>query len=149
MQTWTILWLTSWWVAWLLNFYGFSHTMVFYRTPWTRFGIPWNSITTSWNSVELHDIPWNSMDTPWEFRGIPWISIDFHGIPWRYFTRENRTCGLQFTIYYAHTVNITTLKLVGVSSPSSTISVTRITLGIFPNSCFLAERFSSSSCKTV
>ena len=55
-------------------------------------GIPWNSITTSWNSVELHGIPWNSMelhgipwncmDTPWKFHGISWISMDFHGIPW-------------------------------------------------------------------
>ena len=105
------MWLTSWWVAWLLNFYGFSHTncMVFYRTPWTRYGIPWNcistsgnpmafhgtprysmefhgipwnSITTSWISVELHGIPWNSMDTPWNsmaFHGTPWI---LHGTPW-------------------------------------------------------------------
>ena len=99
------MWLTSWWVAWLLNFYGFSHTncMVFYRTPWTRYGIPWNcistsgnpmafhgtprysmefhgipwnSITTSWNSVELHGIPWNSMDTPWNFMDTPWNSMD-------------------------------------------------------------------------
>ena len=105
------MWLTSWSVAWLLNFYGFSHTncMVFYRTPWTRYGIPWNcigtsgnpmafhgtprysmefhgipwnSITTSWNSVELHGIPWNPMDTPWNsmaFGGTPWI---LH--PWRF-----------------------------------------------------------------
>ena len=104
------MWLTSWWVAWLLNFYGFSHTncMVFYRTPWTRYGIPWNcigtsgnpmafhgtprysmefhgipwnSITTSWNSVELHGIPWNSIDTPWNsmvFHGTPSI---LHGTP--------------------------------------------------------------------
>ena len=76
--------------------------MVFYRTPWTRYGIPWNcigtsgnpmvfhgtprysmefhgspwnSITTSWNSVKLHGIPWNSMDTPWN-------SMEFHGFPW-------------------------------------------------------------------
>ena len=100
--------LTSWWVAWLLNFYGFSHTncMVFYRTPWTRYGIPWNcigtsgnpmafhgtprysmefhcipwnSITTSWNLVELHGIPWNSMDTPWILHGS---FVEFHGFPW-------------------------------------------------------------------
>ena len=98
------MWLTSWWVAWFLNFYGFSHTncMVFCRTPWTCYGIPWNSIgtsgnpmafhgtlrysmefygpprnsiNTSWNSMELHDIPWNSMDTPWS-------SMAFHGTPW-------------------------------------------------------------------
>ena len=104
------MWLTSWWAAWLLNFYGFSHTncMVFYRTPWTCYGIPWNSISTSGNpmafhgtlrysmefhgpprnsintsrnSMELHDIPWNSMVTPWTsmaFHGTPWI---FHGYP--------------------------------------------------------------------
>ena len=105
------MWLTSWWVAWLLNFYGFSHTncMVFYLTPWARYGIPWNCIGTSgnpmafhgtpryskafhgtpsllhgtpWNSTELHAIPWNPMDTPWNsmaFHGTPWI---LHGTPW-------------------------------------------------------------------
>ena len=105
------MWLTSWWVAWLLNFYGFSHTncMVFYRTPWTRYGIPWNcigtsgnpmafhgtpqysmefhgipwnSITTSWNSVELHGIPWNSMDTPWNSKAFHRTSsMEFHRFP--------------------------------------------------------------------
>ena len=98
------MWLTSWWVAWLLNFYGFSHTncMVFYRTPWTRYGIPWNCIGTSGNpmafhgtppySMEFHGIPWNSITTSWnslELPGIPWNSMDtpgnsmaFHGTPW-------------------------------------------------------------------
>ena len=113
------MWLTSWWVAWLLNFYGFSHTncMVFYRTPWTRYGIPWNCIGTSGNPMafhgtlqyslefhgpprKLHGISWHSMElhhyfmelrgTPlhsMDFHRFPWISMDFHGIPWRYFTR--------------------------------------------------------------
>ena len=88
------MWLTSWWVAWLLNFYGFSHTncMVFYRTPWTRYGIPWNCIGTSGNpmafhgtprySMEFQDIPWNSMafhGTPWILHGTPWHSMELHG----------------------------------------------------------------------
>ena len=101
------MWLTSWWVAWLLNFYGFSHTncMVFYLTPWARHGIPWNSTIfhgiswhsmelhhyfmelrgTPWHSMELHGysmelhgIPWNSMDTPWILHGS---SMEFHGFP--------------------------------------------------------------------
>ena len=84
------MWLTSWWVAWLLNFYGFSHTncMVFYRTPWPRYGIPWNCIGTSgtpWHSMELHDIPWNFMAfnrTPSLLHGTPWNSMAFHGTPW-------------------------------------------------------------------
>ena len=102
------MWSTSWSVAWLLNFYGFSHTncMVFYRTPWTRYGIPWNCIGTSgnpmafhgtprysmefhgipWNSVELHGIPWNSMDTPWNSMAFHGYSMDtpweFRGTPW-------------------------------------------------------------------
>ena len=105
------MWLTSWWVAWLLNFYGFSHTncMVFYRTPWTRSGIPWNSIGTSENPMafhgtlrysmefhgpprKLHGISWHSMElhhyfielreTPWNSMDTPWNSMAFHGIPW-------------------------------------------------------------------
>ena len=94
------MWLTSWWVAWLLNFYGFSHTnrMVFNRTPWTRYGIPWNSIGTSENPMEfhgpprrLHGISWHSMELHhyiMELRGIPWrfmelhgYSLELHGIP--------------------------------------------------------------------
>ena len=105
------MWLTSWWVAWVLNFYGFSHTncMVFYRTPWTRYGIPWNCIGTSgnpmafhgtprysmefhgipWNSTLLHGTAWNSMalhGTPWILHGTPWHSMELHGYsmdtPW-------------------------------------------------------------------
>ena len=105
------MWLTSWWVAWLLNFYGFSHTncMVFYRTPWTRYGIPWNFIGTSGNPMafhgtlrysmefhgpprKLHGISWHSMElhhyfmelcgTPWHSMDTPWISMAFHGTPW-------------------------------------------------------------------
>ena len=106
------MWLTSWWVVWLLNFYGFSHTncMVFYRTPWTHYGIPWNSIGTSGNPMAFHGIPWTSKETPWNFmafhgttsilhgtpwrhsmelhgysmelHGVPWNSMDFHGFPW-------------------------------------------------------------------
>ena len=94
--------LTSWWVAWSLNFYGFSHTncMVFYRTPWTHYGIPWNPMGTSGNpmafhgrtlrySMEfhwppsiLHGTPWNSMGfhgTPWILHGTPWDSMELHG----------------------------------------------------------------------
>ena len=76
--------------------------MVFYRTPWTRYGIPWNCIGTSGNpmafhgtprySMEFHGIPWNSMDTPWNSMDTPWNSMDspwilhgsfveFHGFP--------------------------------------------------------------------
>ena len=88
------MWLTSWWVAWLLNFYGFSHTncMVFYRTPWTHYGIPWNSIGTSGNPMAFHGIPWTSKETPWNFmafhgtpsilHGTPLNSVAFHGTPW-------------------------------------------------------------------
>ena len=105
------MWLTSWWVAWLLNFYGFSHTncMVFYRTPWTRYGIPWNCIGTSGNPMafhgtlqyslefhgpprKLHGISWHSMELHhyfMELRGTPWhsmelhgYSMELHGIPW-------------------------------------------------------------------
>ena len=102
------MWLTSWWVAWLLNFYGFSHTncMIFYRTPWTRYGIPWNCIGTSENRMafhgtlqyslefhgpprKLHGISWHSMElhhyfmelrgTPWILHGTPWHSMELHG----------------------------------------------------------------------
>ena len=102
------MWLTSWRVAWLLNFYGFSHTncMVFYRTPWTRYGIPWNCIGTSGNPMafhgtlqyslefhgpprKLHGISWHSMElrhyfmelrgTPWILHGTPWHSMELHG----------------------------------------------------------------------
>ena len=98
------MWLTSWWVAWLLNFYGFSHTncMVFYRTPWTRYGIPWNCIGTSGNPMafhgtlqyslefhgpprKLHGISWHSMELHHYFMelcGTPWHSMELHGIPW-------------------------------------------------------------------
>ena len=106
------MWLTSWWVAWLLNFYGFSHTncMVFYRTPWTRYGIPWNSIGTSGNPMtafhgtlryslefhgpprKLHEISWHSMKLHqyymelhgilWNPMDTPWNSMAFGGIPW-------------------------------------------------------------------
>ena len=62
--------------------------MVFYRTPWTRYGIPWNCMVlqgTPWHSMELYDIPWNFMDlqgNSTEFHGIPWNSMAFHGTPW-------------------------------------------------------------------
>ena len=95
------MWLTSWWVAWLLNFYGFSHTncMVFYLTLWARYGIPWNSMGTLWHSMELHrhfrephgipcnctifhGISWHSMELHlyfMELRGTPWHSMELHG----------------------------------------------------------------------
>ena len=98
------MWLTSWWVAWLLNFYGFSHTncMVFYRTPWTRYGIPWNCIGTSGDPMafhgilqyslefhgpprKLHGISWHSMELhgcSMDFHQFPWNSMDFHGFLW-------------------------------------------------------------------
>ena len=87
--------------------------MVFYRTPWTRSGIPWNSIgtsenpmafhgtlrysmefhgpprnsiNTSRNSMELHDIPWNS--DPWILHRPPWHSMELRGYsmdtPWKF-----------------------------------------------------------------
>ena len=105
------MWLTSWWVAWLLNFYGFSHTncsiklyrhaMAFHETvsvlqgtPWHSMELnnPWNSMDLQGNSMEFHGIPWNSMTTSWnsvELYGIAWNSMDtpwnsmaFHGTPW-------------------------------------------------------------------
>ena len=105
------MWLTSWWVAWLLNFYGFSHTncMVLYRTPWTRYRIPWNCIGTSGNPMafhgtlqcslefhgpprKLHGISWQSMElhhyfmelrgTPWHSMGLHGYSMELHFIPW-------------------------------------------------------------------
>ena len=102
------MWLTSWWVAWLLNFYGFSHTncMVFYRTPWTRYGIPWNPIGTSGNLMAFHGIPWTSKETPGNlmaFHGTPSLlygtpcnsmafhgySMELHGIPWNSMDTKN------------------------------------------------------------
>ena len=108
------MWLTSSWVAWLLNFYG--NCMVFYQTPWTRYGIPWNSIGTSGNPMafhgtlrysmklhgpprKLHGISWHSMELhEYILHGysmeVPWNSMDFHRFPWismefmRYFTRN-------------------------------------------------------------
>ena len=83
--------------------------MVFYRTPWTRSGIPWNSIGTSENPMafhgtlrysmefhgpprKLHGISWHSMELHqyfMELRGTPWYSMELHGystelhgIPW-------------------------------------------------------------------
>ena len=102
------MWLTSWWVAWLLNFYGFSHTncKVFYRTP--RYGIPWNCIGTSGNRMafhgtlqyslefygpprKLHGISWHSMELHhyfMELHGTPWHSMELHGYstdtPWEF-----------------------------------------------------------------
>ena len=88
------MWLTSWWVAWLPNFYGFSHTncMVLYQTPWTRYRIPWNCIGTSGTP---HGIPWNSTiflefhGPPRKVHGISWQSMELHhyfmelrGTPW-------------------------------------------------------------------
>ena len=86
------MWLTSWWVAWLLNFYGFSHTncMVFYRTPLTRYGISWNSIGTSGNPMmAFHgtlryslEFPWTSKETPWNFMAFHGTPSILHGTPW-------------------------------------------------------------------
>ena len=69
--------------------------MVFYRTPWTRYGIPWNCIGTSGNPMAFrgtlryymefhgpprkhHGISWHSM----ELRGTPRHSMELHGTPW-------------------------------------------------------------------
>ena len=79
------MWLTSWWVAWFLSFYGFSHIYKLH-------GILSNSMDMLWHSMELHQyfrephgIPWNSTI----FHGIPWTSRELHqyfkelhGTPW-------------------------------------------------------------------
>ena len=84
--------------------------MVFYRTPLTRYGIPWNSIGISGNPMmafhgtlryslefrgpprKLHEISWHSMELhqyfmelqgiPWNPMGTPWNSMAFGGTPW-------------------------------------------------------------------
>ena len=105
-----LCWLTSWWVAWLMNFYGFSlqtagneyrSSSILHGSPWSSItvhgtpsilqGTPWNSMKlqgqsmefhgVTWNSVELHGIPWNSIDTPWNSMDTLWNS-GIHGIPW-------------------------------------------------------------------
>ena len=62
------MWLTSWWVAWFLNFYGSSHIYKLH-------GILSNSMNMLWHSMELHQY----LREP---HGIPWNSTIFHGIPW-------------------------------------------------------------------
>ena len=102
------MWLISWWVAWLMNFYGFSYklqgmnielhrysmelhnipynsintprnSMEFHGTPRTIHGTAWHSMELYRYSKELHGIPWNSMNTPWILHGTPWI---LHGFLW-------------------------------------------------------------------
>ena len=125
------MWLISSWVAWLLNFYGFSHTncMVFFLTPWARYGIPWNSMGMLWHSMELHryfrephGIPWNSTifhGISWhsmelhhyfmELRGTPWHSMDLHGysmelhgIPWNSMDTPWKFRGIPWISIYFH-----------------------------------------------
>ena len=106
------MWLTSWWVAWLLNFYGFSHTncMVFYRTPWTRYGIPWNCIGTSGNPMAFHGTLQYSLEfhgPPRKLHGISWHSMELHqyfmelrgGMEHSHGPDYDENCMLNFTFY--------------------------------------------------
>ena len=53
------MWLISWWVAWLMNFYGFSYKLQGMNIELHRY------------SMELHNIPYNSINSM-DF-------IEFHG----------------------------------------------------------------------
>ena len=100
------MWLISWWVAWLMNFYGFSYKLQgmnieLHRYSMELHNIPYNSINTPRNSMEFHGTPRTIHGTAWhsmelyryskELHGFLWNFMEFYGfrrIPRRYFTRD-------------------------------------------------------------
>ena len=128
------MWLTSWWVAWLPNFYGFSHTncMVLYQTPWTRYRIPWNCIGTSGTPMAFHgtlQYSWNSMDlqgksiefhgSPWNSITISWNSEELHGIPWNYTDTPWNSISFHGTPWILHGTPWHSMELHGYSMDDS------------------------------
>ena len=86
------MWLTSWWVAWFLNFYGFSHIYKLHGILSNSMKMLWHSMELHqyfrephgipWNSTIFHGIPWTPINTSWNSMNTPWNSMVFHGTPW-------------------------------------------------------------------
>ena len=96
------MWLTSWWVAWFLNFYGFSHIYKLHGILSNSMNMLWHSMELhqyfrephgiAWNSTIFHGIPWTSKElhqyfkelhgTPWHSMELHGYSMELHGIPW-------------------------------------------------------------------